>query len=87
MSHAAAIYAPPGWGYRPGHRIDMPTAAELPALEGLENLSARARNRKIVDAIRSIPGLAHNIHAGDIRLKYGLKTSWEAWDLLQRARA
>lgn len=80
------IIAPAGWGFRPGRRLDPPSPEDLPDIQGIATMKVRARNRAIVDAIRSVDGLAQVIKARNLIDRYGLE-NWEAWDILQRAKA
>jgi len=85
MTEARAIYAPPGWGFVPGRRLDKPTAADMPDLPMLRFLSGRERNDAIVNALRARPDLPHAIRPCDIVKRYGLAKA-SAHDILQRAR-
>lgn len=85
MTEARAIYAPPGWGFVPGRRLDKPTAADMPDLPMLRFLSGRERNDAIVSALREWPEMPNVIRATDITKRYGIAPV-SAFEILQRAR-
>lgn len=79
----APAYAPAGWGYRPGMRIDRPTVDDLPDIPGVSSLAGRARTDTVVAAIRSRHGLAKAIKASDIAKRYAIPYV-SAWEIYQR---
>lgn len=85
MIEDRAIYAPAGWGFVPGRRLDRPTAADIPELPMLRFLSGRERNDAIVSALQEWPDLPHAIRPVDIANRYGL-AKVSAYEILQRAR-
>ncbi len=85
MNPTGAIYAPSGWGFVPGRRLDAPTAADLPELPMIRFLSGRDRNDCIVNAIRAWPDLAGVLRPVDIAKRYGLAKA-SAYEILQRAK-
>ena len=85
MNPTGAIYAPPGWGFVPGRRLDTPTAADMPDLPMLRFLRGRARNDAIVNALREWPELARIVRPIDINQKYAIAYA-SAHDILQRSK-